>query len=125
MTIRVPVLCAVLAAFACDPSEPERATPRGLEAPPPAPDDDEAADDGGGVGGLACSTCHSSWTPNCMTCHMDFDFAQTVPEVWAAHADAPDEAIPELVVDPVKWAAWLAAEPDDVEARAGCPAAAP
>jgi hypothetical protein len=39
---------------------------------------------------LACSSCHSSWTPNCMTCHMDFDVAQTIGDpLPVAPAGAP------------------------------------
>jgi hypothetical protein len=25
-----------------------------------------------------CTSCHQSWTPNCLTCHMDFDLLQSV-----------------------------------------------
>jgi hypothetical protein len=47
---------------------------------------------------LECKSCHSSWTPNCMTCHMDFDFSQTVGEIWpTAPSPAPSPSTPSIV----------------------------
>jgi hypothetical protein len=36
----------------------------------------------GKKGGLECYACHSSWQPNCMTCHMQMDVAKPVQQVW-------------------------------------------
>jgi hypothetical protein len=36
----------------------------------------------GKPGGLECYSCHSSWQPNCLTCHMQMDVAKPVQQVW-------------------------------------------
>lgn len=36
----------------------------------------------GRKGGLECYACHSSWQPNCLTCHMQMDVAKPVQQVW-------------------------------------------
>ncbi|MBM4280390.1 MAG: cytochrome c3 family protein [Deltaproteobacteria bacterium] len=45
----------------------------------------------GKPGGLECYACHSSWQPNCLTCHMQMDVAKPVQQVWYN-----DEAIEEV-----------------------------
>jgi hypothetical protein len=45
----------------------------------------------GKPGGLECYSCHSSWQPNCLTCHMQMDVAKPVQQVWYN-----DEAIEEV-----------------------------
>jgi hypothetical protein len=36
----------------------------------------------GKPGGLECYACHSSWQPNCLTCHMQMDVTKPVQQVW-------------------------------------------
>ncbi|HEY4220108.1 MAG TPA: hypothetical protein VGO62_02170, partial [Myxococcota bacterium] len=36
----------------------------------------------GKKGGLECYSCHSSWQPNCLTCHLKMDAGKAKQEIW-------------------------------------------
>ncbi len=36
----------------------------------------------GKPGGLECYSCHSSWQPNCLTCHLKMDVGKAKQEIW-------------------------------------------
>ena len=44
----------------------------------------------GEKGGLECYACHSSWQPNCLTCHMKMDVAKPKQEVWWGDDDVEE-----------------------------------
>ena len=44
----------------------------------------------GKKGGLECYSCHSSWQPNCLTCHMKMDVAKPTQEIWFGDDDVED-----------------------------------
>lgn len=46
--------------------------------------------DSGGKGGLECYACHSSWQPNCLTCHLKMDVAKARQEIWWGDDDVED-----------------------------------
>lgn len=41
-------------------------------------------------GGLECYSCHSSWQPNCLTCHLKMDVATPKQEIWWGDDDVED-----------------------------------
>lgn len=41
-------------------------------------------------GGLECYSCHSSWQPNCLTCHLKMDVGQPKQEIWWGDDDVED-----------------------------------
>lgn len=44
----------------------------------------------GKPGGLECYSCHSSWQPNCLTCHLKMDVAVPRQEIWWGDDDVED-----------------------------------
>lgn len=44
----------------------------------------------GEKGGLECYSCHSSWQPNCLTCHIKMDVAKPKQEIWWGDDDVED-----------------------------------
>jgi hypothetical protein len=44
----------------------------------------------GEKGGLECYSCHSSWQPNCMTCHIKVDVSKPKQEIWWGDDDVED-----------------------------------
>ena len=44
----------------------------------------------GQKGGLECYACHSSWQPNCLTCHLKQDVAKPKEEIWLNNTDTED-----------------------------------
>lgn len=44
----------------------------------------------GKKGGLECYSCHSSWQPNCLTCHLKMDVAKPKQEIWFGDDDVED-----------------------------------
>lgn len=44
----------------------------------------------GKKGGLECYTCHSSWQPNCLTCHLKMDVTVPRQEIWWGDDDVED-----------------------------------
>jgi hypothetical protein len=46
--------------------------------------------DSGGKGGLECYTCHSSWQPNCLTCHLKMDVSKARQEIWFGNGNNED-----------------------------------
>ncbi len=44
----------------------------------------------GEKGGLECYSCHSSWQPNCMTCHISVDVSKPKQEIWWGDDDLED-----------------------------------
>ena len=41
----------------------------------------------GKKGGLECYSCHSSWQPNCLTCHLKMDAGKAKQEIWWSDDD--------------------------------------
>ena len=41
-------------------------------------------------GGLECYACHSSWQPNCLSCHIKMDVAKSKQEIWWGDDDVED-----------------------------------
>ena len=41
-------------------------------------------------GGLECYSCHSSWQPNCLTCHLKMDVAKPQQEIWWGDDDVEE-----------------------------------
>ena len=41
-------------------------------------------------GGLECYSCHSSWQPNCLSCHLKMDVAKPKQEIWWGDDDVED-----------------------------------
>ncbi len=41
-------------------------------------------------GGLECYSCHSSWQPNCLSCHLKMDVAKPKQEIWWGDDDIED-----------------------------------
>ena len=44
----------------------------------------------GEKGGLECYSCHSSWQPNCLSCHIKMDVAKAKQEIWWGDDDVED-----------------------------------
>jgi len=44
----------------------------------------------GEKGGLECYSCHSSWQPNCLSCHIKMDVTQPKQEIWWGDDDVED-----------------------------------
>lgn len=44
----------------------------------------------GKPGGLECYSCHSSWQPNCLTCHLKMDVSKPKQEIWWGDDDVED-----------------------------------
>jgi LVIVD repeat len=41
-------------------------------------------------GGLECYACHSSWQPNCLSCHLKMDIQKEKQEIWFGDDDVED-----------------------------------
>ena len=41
-------------------------------------------------GGLECYACHSSWQPNCLSCHIKMDVTKPKQEIWWGDDDVED-----------------------------------
>ncbi|HEY1101248.1 MAG TPA: hypothetical protein VGF99_20085, partial [Myxococcota bacterium] len=44
----------------------------------------------GEKGGLECYACHSSWQPNCLSCHIKMDVSKPKQEIWWGDDDVED-----------------------------------
>lgn len=44
----------------------------------------------GEKGGLECYSCHSSWQPNCLTCHLKIDVSTPKQEIWWGDDDGEE-----------------------------------
>ncbi len=44
----------------------------------------------GEKGGLECYSCHSSWQPNCLSCHIKMDVTKPKQEIWWGDDDVED-----------------------------------
>jgi hypothetical protein len=44
----------------------------------------------GKPGGLECYSCHSSWQPNCLSCHLKMDVSKARQEIWWGDDDVED-----------------------------------
>jgi hypothetical protein len=62
--------------------------------PDPGRDDEARAfahvQEAGKQGGLECYACHSSWQPNCLTCHLKMDVTKPKQEIWWGDDDVED-----------------------------------